>query len=226
MKMQAQQVTKLDKTSKLKRWAPNFPLECCSDGANDQPKASNSTIVEQQNRLRKQLEDQSISLRDELAGLGRTHAATVSQSRSEKQLLQNQIDRLQEEKDNLAHMREQAHRLSETLERKERELDDVRALLNTARERSNHRPQSSDNIPADTADSSLRDELRRQASLLSSLGKSNQALQKENNELRLRRDNVEMLNNEVKALGKKARKAEDKLAVCQEALDRARKDME
>lgn len=62
--------------------------------------------------------------------------------------------------------------------------------------------------------------------MLNALGKTNQTLQKENAELRLRRDNVEMLNNEVRALGKKAKVAENRLAVCQEALDRARKDME
>jgi hypothetical protein len=172
------------------------------------------------------LEDQAISLRDELATLGRSHAATVRHSQSEKDLLQNQLERMEEERDSLRHMRDQAHRLSETLERKERELEDVRVLLNTERERSNHPPQSPIESSTGAADSTLRSELKRQASLLNSLGKTNQVLQKENTELRLRRDNVEMLNNEVKALGKKARTAEDKLAVCQEALDRARKDME
>jgi hypothetical protein len=123
-------------------------------------------------------------------------------------------------------MRDQAHQLSEALERKERELEDVRVLLNNERERSYQQSHSPIEPQIDSADSTLRSELKRQALLLNSLGKTNQALQKENTELRLRRDNVEMLNNEVKALGKKARTTEDKLAVCQEALDRARKDME
>jgi len=182
--------------------------------------------LEQQNKARRQLEDQTIALRDELASLGRSHAAAVRQAQSDKDLLQTQLNRMEEERDSLMHMRDQAHQLSETLERKERELEDVRVLLNNERERSNHRPNSPVESSANPADSTLRSELKRQASLLNSLGKTNQVLQKENTELRLRRDNVEMLNNEVKALGKKARNAEDKLAVCQEALDRARKDME
>ena len=185
--------------------------------------------MERYNTKRRQLEDQNISLRDELAGFGRTHAQTVSQSRSEKELLQHQIDRLKEERDSLVHMRQQAHSLSETLERKERELEDVRTILTAERERSNVRPNSpsaSGSTPSSGAETDLKAELKRQASILNALGKNNQALQKENTELRLRRDNVEMLNNEVKALGKKARMAENKLAVCQDALDRARKDME
>lgn len=125
-------------------------------------------------------------------------------------------------------MRQQAHQLSETLERKERELEDVRTILAGEREGSNdpdfHAGTSS--TPSSGAETDLKAELKRQASMLNALGKTNHALQKENTELRLRRDNVELLNNEVKALGKKAKVAENKLAVCQEALDRARKDME
>lgn len=190
-----------------------------------------SKSLESQNTKRRQLEDQNISLRDELASLGRTHAQTVSQSRSEKELLQQQIDRLQEERDSLVHMRQQAHSLSEALERKERELEDVRTILTDERERSDRRPDSSNgsgsgSAPSSGAETDLKSELKRQASMLNALGKTNQTLQKENAELRLRRDNVEMLNNEVRALGKKAKVAENRLAVCQEALDRARKDME
>jgi hypothetical protein len=183
-------------------------------------KMKHGSALESQIRKTQQSEESAIALRSELSLLSRTHASHVSQSQSQVDLLNTQLAQVEQERNSLLNMRRQAHELSEALESKERELDDVRVLLTQARER-NPLPSS-----AATDEDSLRKELKRQASLLSSLGKTNATLQAENTELRLRRDNVEMVKSEMLGVVKRAKAAEDRLSVCQEALDRARKDME
>lgn len=187
--------------------------------------SKHSKELERHYKQTRQLEDTTFSLRNELDKLGRTHLQSVNQSRSEKDVLESKMERLQEERDSLVHMREQAHQLGQALEAKERELDQVRILLSHERDKTGSNGSIRNTTDGDDH-AALRNELHRQAGLLASMGKTNQTLQAENAELRIRRDNVEVSKAEAKELAKRAKRAEDKLAVTQEALDRARKDVD
>lgn len=168
------------------------------------------------------MENAKIKVEQEYERLGRQHRQHVDDSQKKYDILKSQLSNTQEERDGLLHIRKQAHELSDALEKKDRELEDVRLILAAERER----VAGSGMKTPSTGDEALGSELKRQAGMLSSLGKQNQVLQQEVSELRQRRDNVEMAKNETKALAKRAKAAEDKLSVVQDALDRARRDME
>ena len=87
-------------------------------------------------------------------------------------------------------------------------MEDVRSLLSDR--------------PADD----LRTELKRQSTLLTTLERTNAQLSRECQDLRLRRDQVESLQSEVKTLARRAQVAEEKLAVVNQQLDQSRREME
>ncbi len=72
-------------------------------------------------------------------------------------------------------------------------------------------------------DDDLRAEFRRQSSQLVTLQQTNAKLQADNQELRARRDNVEMIKSELKNVERKSR---DKIRSLTEELDKARREME
>jgi FtsZ-binding cell division protein ZapB len=95
-------------------------------------------------------------------------------------------------------------------------------MKQTIRKQSIASPRPTMTAPGTPAED-LRSELRRQASQLTSLQAANNKLHQENQELRARRDNVEMIKSELKNV---ERKSKEKIRSLMEDLDRARREME
>lgn len=138
------------------------------------------------------------------------------EARKQAEVWEGQRRSMEERLEALRGVEKFVRELQDQIEAKDRELEDVRALLS-----SNKAPPS-----GDESASSLRAELKRQSTLLATLEKTNVQLSRECVDLRLRRDNVESLEKEVKNLARRAQTAEDKLASVYEQLDQSRRELE
>jgi chromosome segregation ATPase len=136
-----------------------------------------------------------------------------------KTTLESRISNLEREKAELLPYRESAHDAQREVDRLMRELVEMKQSI---RKQLIASPRPTTTAPGTPAED-LRSELRRQASQLTSLQAANNKLHQENQELRARRDNVEMIKSELKNV---ERKSKEKIRSLMEDLDRARREME
>lgn len=164
----------------------------------------------------KSSEEARYAVQGKLESLQREQQREREEARKQGEVWEGQRRRLEERVEALRGVEKSVRELQDQIEAKDRELEDVRALLSSA-----NAPPSGD----DSA-SSLRAELKRQSTLLATLERTNVQLSRECVDLRLRRDNVESLEKEVKSLVRRAQTAEDKLANVYEQLDQSRRELE
>lgn len=164
----------------------------------------------------KSSEEARFKVQEELQSVRREQGRQREEARKEKEVWEAERRRLERKLDAMNGVEASLRELQDQLEAKDRELEDVRALLSS----------TSASATTDGSASSLRAELKRQSTLLATLEKTNVQLSRECVDLRLRRDNVESLEKEVKSLARRAQTAEDKLASVYEQLDQSRRELE
>lgn len=160
-------------------------------------------------------EEARYAVQARLESVERDRERERDESSNKEEMWALQMRQKEQQVDALRDVEAKVRELEDQLEAKDRQLEDVRSLL------SDRPPPTSDDPTAH-----LRAELKRQSTLLATLEKTNVQLSRECVDLRLRRDNVESLEKEVKALAKRAQVAEDKLAVVYEQLDQSRRELE
>lgn len=156
----------------------------------------------------KKSEEAKYAVQARLESVERDRQREKEEATKHQDLLRRQLEQKEREVDTLRDVQTRARALEEQIEAKDRQLEDVRSLLSDR--------------PADD----LRAELKRQSTLLTTLERTNVQLSRECQDLRLRRDQVESLQSEVKALARRAQVAEEKVAVVNQQLDQSRREME
>ncbi|KAJ9101028.1 hypothetical protein QFC21_003246 [Naganishia friedmannii] len=162
----------------------------------------------------KTAEEGRYAVQARLEALERDRERERGEAKKREELVQQQLQRSHQDLERANEVQAQVRALEDQLESKERELEDVRSLL------------SSSNGTTSSPSDHLRGELKRQSTLLATLEKTNVQLSRECQELRLRRDNVESLEQEVKTLAKRAKAAEDKAQIAMEQLDQSRRELD
>lgn len=162
----------------------------------------------------KTAEEGRYAVQARLEALERDRERERNEAKKREELIRQQLQRSESELQQANDVQAQVRTLEDRLESKERELEDVRSLL------------SSSNGTTSSSSDQLRSELKRQSTLLATLEKTNVQLSRECQELRLRRDNVESLEQEVKTLAKRAKVAEDRVQIVMEQLDQSRRELE
>lgn len=174
----------------------------------EEEKAKLKTMEREWMGKMKKSEEAKYAVQARLEGVERDRRREKEEAAKHQDLLRRQLEQKEREVDTLRDVQARTRALEEQLEAKDRQLEDVRSLLS--------------NRPADD----LRAELKRQSTLLTTLERTNAQLSRECQDLRLRRDQVESLQSEVKALARRAQVAEEKLAVVNQQLDQSRREME
>lgn len=162
----------------------------------------------------KNAEEGRYAVQARLEAVERDRERERNEAKKREDLVRQQLQRSEQDLERANEVQAQVRTLEDQLENKERELEDVRSLL------------SSSNGTTSSSPDHLRSELKRQSTLLATLEKTNVQLSRECQELRLRRDNVESLEQEVKALAKRAKAAEDRVQITMEQLDQSRRELE